>query len=180
MGTRSDIIVQRADGKWHRIYVHWDGYLSHNGKILFDHYTSQEQVEKLVALGDLSILGSRTGSKHPFEAPSRYLPGGDSLKSNPAYDAYDKKYHGMCLAYGRDRGEKDVAGTISDSLAEVWARERLLDRIHLRLDGGTMVRRRSRHRNANPRKLGRRAKRQCQANACGQGVRHDHRQASGA
>lgn len=53
MGTRSDIIVHLENGKWARSYCPWDGYLSYNGKILFDHYTSQSQAEALVALGNL-------------------------------------------------------------------------------------------------------------------------------
>ena len=100
MGTRSDIIVHRADGKWARIYCHWDGYLEHNGKILFEHYTSQKQVEALVKPGDMSSL-----------APKCTKPRGHS---------FDKKVEGYCVYYGRDRGEKDVAGTIGDSLAQVW------------------------------------------------------------
>ncbi len=103
MGTRSDIIVHRADGKWHRIYCHWDGYLSHNGKILFDHYTSQKHVEDLVALGDLSVLGPKIGERHSF----------DNRSAN-------KKAKDWCCAYGRDRGEKDVGGTIGDTLFGVW------------------------------------------------------------
>lgn len=69
MGTRSDIIVRRTDGSWKRIYCHWDGYLEHNGKILFEHYNSQELAEALVAPGDLSSLGEIVGEKHPFDAP---------------------------------------------------------------------------------------------------------------
>jgi hypothetical protein len=119
MSTRSDIIVQRADGKWHRIYCHSDGYLEHNGRILFDHYTSQAQAEKLVALGDLSALGPKIGRKHPFNRPPRFI-GQQWEETNPAYVAYKEKYDGMCLAYGRDRGDKDVAGCIGDSLPQVW------------------------------------------------------------
>lgn len=114
MGTRSDIIALRADGKWHRIYCHWDGYLEHNGKILFEHYTGQKQVEKLVALGDLSILGEKIGKKHPFDRPSF---------GKPEHDEYDRKYKGWCLAYGRDRGEKNSAGTIGDKLFDVMPSE---------------------------------------------------------
>lgn len=111
MGTRSDIIVHRQDGKWHRIYCHWDGYLEHNGRILFDHYTSQRQCEDLAALGDLSVLGERIGVKHPFDKPAF---------GTPAYEVHAKKYAGMCTAYGRDRGESNVAGTIADTLAGCW------------------------------------------------------------
>lgn len=100
MGTRSDIIVQRADGKWHRIYCHGDGYLSHNGQILFEHYTSQAQCEKLVEPGDMSVLASKC--------------------TKPKGHSFDKAVKGYCVYYGRDRGEKDVAGTIADTLPGCW------------------------------------------------------------
>lgn len=118
MGTRSDIIVHRADGKWARIYCHWDGYLSNNGRILFDHYTSQAQAEALVALGDISSLGPEIGIKHAFEAPSRYA--GKSMKTSKAFADYERKYGRMVKAYGRDRGETGTEATIGDSLFEVW------------------------------------------------------------
>lgn len=127
MGTRSDIIALRADGKWQRIYCHWDGYLEHNGKILFEHYTGQKQVEKLVALGNLSILGEKIGVKHPFDKP-RY--------DTPEHAEYEKKYAGMCLAYIRDRGLgnwhfaktkaefiKSEGGEIGDKLFDVMPEE---------------------------------------------------------
>jgi len=121
MGTRSDIIVHRADQKWARIYCHWDGYLKNNGAILFEHYTSQKKVEKLVSLGDLSVLGSEIGVKHPFEAPPRYIGDGwDKDKENPAFKTYQSKYGDMCLYYGRDRGEYNVAPKVSDTLAGCW------------------------------------------------------------
>jgi hypothetical protein len=100
MSTRSDIIVHRSDDKWSRIYCHWDGYLKHNGRILFDHYTSQHLAEALVALGDLSIL-----------APNFTKPKGHS---------FDKRVEGYNVYYGRDRGETDVGPHIFDSLAAAW------------------------------------------------------------
>lgn len=100
MSTRSDIIVHRADGSWHRVYCHWDGYIDHNGKILYENYNSQELAEKLVSFGDISSL-----------AESCDKPDGHS---------YDNKIKGYTVYYGRDRGEDDVEGTIGDSLATVW------------------------------------------------------------
>lgn len=123
MGTRSDIIVQRSDGKWCRIYCHWNGYLDHNGKILFEHYTSQQAAEALIALGSLSALGPKIGIKHPFEAPPAYKEGAGPLADNPAYLAYKRKYGGMCKAYGRDRGEADSAAQVGDTLQAVWPEE---------------------------------------------------------
>jgi hypothetical protein len=100
MGTRSDIIVQLGNGTWKRIYCHWDGYLAHNGRILFDHYTSQKQAEQLVAPGDMSSL--------------------EKDCSKPKGHSFDKRVKGYCVYYGRDRGEKDVAGTTGDTLQAVW------------------------------------------------------------
>jgi hypothetical protein len=86
MGTRSTIAIQNADGTVTGIYCHWDGYLSHNGRILAENYTTEAQVRELIALGDLSSLGETVGAKTDF--------------SNPA--------DGQCVAYGRDRGETGV------------------------------------------------------------------------
>lgn len=62
MGTRSYIIVKLRDGKWKRVYCHWDGYLKHNGRILNDHYSSQALAEKLVKPGSKAILSIMVGT----------------------------------------------------------------------------------------------------------------------
>lgn len=100
MGTRSDIIVHRANGTWARIYCHWDGYLEHNGRILFDHYTSQADAELLVSQGNLSILAERC--------------------IRPEGHSFDKPVKGFCVYYGRDRGEKGQQAETGDSLHAVW------------------------------------------------------------
>lgn len=100
MGTRSDIIVHMSDGTWKRVYCHWDGYLEHNGRILFDHYTDQAIVEALVAPGDMSML--------------------DKHCDKPDGHTFDHPKEGYTVYYGRDRGETDVDGVTGSSLAEVW------------------------------------------------------------
>jgi hypothetical protein len=86
MGTRSTIAIQNADGTVTGIYCHWDGYLSCNGRILAENYTDEAKVRELIALGDLSSLDAEIGAKTDF--------------NNAA--------EGQCVAYGRDRGERDV------------------------------------------------------------------------
>ena len=98
MGTRSRIAVQLPDASFKSIYCHWDGYPSHNGKILQDHYNDVEKVTKLVSLGDMSSLGERIGRKH-------------GINKRPA---------GSCTFYGRDRGEKGVEATVSKSLKDLY------------------------------------------------------------
>jgi hypothetical protein len=103
MGTRSDIIVHRADGSWKRVYCHWDGYLEHNGKILFEHYNDQKKAEALVEPGDMSSL--------------------DKFCTKPDGHTFDNKVDGYTTYYGRDRGESDVDGKVGKTLAEVWPPE---------------------------------------------------------
>jgi hypothetical protein len=128
MGTRSTIIVRIADDKWASIYCHWDGYLEHNGRILFDNYTSQKRCTALVKLGDLSVLGPEIGEKHPFEwqsdlynefrnkYPNDYEKQDAAMYRSTRY----KKWNTMCLAYGRDRGQKDTKADIHTSLQAAW------------------------------------------------------------
>lgn len=56
MSTRSNIAFEYVDGSVARIYCHWDGYLEHNGRILFHHYKNKEKIKKLIQLGDISGL----------------------------------------------------------------------------------------------------------------------------
>jgi len=133
MGTRSDIIVHGSDGKWRRIYCHWDGYLEHNGRILFDHYTGPKKVDALVKLGNISSLGEEIGVKHPFDKPRMHLEENGRYVDNPAYVDHMAKYGRMCTAYIRDRGMggwhyaktkaefvEALSATVADSLFEIW------------------------------------------------------------
>lgn len=96
MSTRSYIVIEkkRESGEkfYEGVYCHSDGYPSHNGQILFDHYQDRTKVEKLISLGDLSFLDERIdpteGSGHNFE--------------------YSEREKGVCVFYGRDRGETGV------------------------------------------------------------------------
>jgi hypothetical protein len=88
MATRGTIAIQNEDGTVTGIYTHWDSYLSHNGRILQNHYTDETKVRELIALGDLSCLGEDIGVKVDFE---------DHVS-----------HKGQCVAYGRDRGETNI------------------------------------------------------------------------
>lgn len=116
MSTRSDIIVKRADGKWARIYVHFDGYPSHHGPILLGHYADQAKADALVALGDLSSLDIST------DAPEGH--------------SYDNRTPGHSVAYGRDRGETGTEATVGDTLADVWPDEDTWTEYTYVYDGG--------------------------------------------
>jgi|SRR6185437_7184753 len=103
MGTRSDIIVEHSDGNWKRIYCHWDGYLDHNGTILFEHYNSQELAEKVVAPGNMSSLGKSC--------------------DKPEGHTFDNPVKGYTVYYSRDRNEDHGEGEIGAALDDVWPPE---------------------------------------------------------
>lgn len=100
MGTRSNIIGKLSDGTWKRIYCHWDGYLEHNGDILFRHYSQQDKVDALLAPGDMSSL--------------------EPDCSRPSGHSYGSPVKGHCVYYGRDRGEEGTEGHTGADLASVW------------------------------------------------------------
>jgi len=55
MSTRAVIAAKCGDGSCKAVYVHYDGYGL--WPILQENYNSQDKVDALVALGDLSSLG---------------------------------------------------------------------------------------------------------------------------
>ena len=108
MATRSLIGKQNQDGSISYIYCHYDGYPSNNGVILQEHYTTPFKVDQLLALGDLSILGTEVGEQHDFNNRTR----------------------GWCLAYGRDRGESSTEMT-TVSRDEFFEQDRGVDYLYL-------------------------------------------------
>lgn len=102
MGTRSRIAVMHGDN-CKSVYCHWDGYLDHNGRILFEHYDSSK-ANHLVALGDISSLGKEIeipeGDPHGFDNPSKDIT----------------------TFYGRDRGEKGTEFKTDDTFEKFFER----------------------------------------------------------
>jgi len=112
MSTRSKIAILNSNKTVEVIYAHWDGYPSHNGKILLEHYADTKKVRELLKCGNVSSLGANIGTKHDFDNAPKF----------------------ECNFYGRDRGEdgqeskhfqslEQYRRTIGDSWAEyvyVW------------------------------------------------------------
>ena len=109
MGTRSRIGVMHGEVV-KSVYCHWDGYLEHNGKILQEHYDSA-LANHLVALGDLSSLGTQIGEQHPF---SPYASAEDKAAYETAQEA------GWCTFYGRDRGESGTEWRVAHTFDEFF------------------------------------------------------------
>lgn len=56
MSTRSNIAIENLDGTVRAIYCHHDGYPEGVGATLATYYRTEEQIEELLALGNLSAL----------------------------------------------------------------------------------------------------------------------------
>ena len=87
MSTNAVIAVRTNENTVKAIYLHWDGYIEHAGKLLIKNYNSLEMTEKIVNLGDLSSLKKRLS------------PNKDEIHS------FEKPIHDVTVAYHRDRGD---------------------------------------------------------------------------
>lgn len=98
MSTRSNIAIKRKNGTVESVYCHWDGYLSHNGKILLKYYQDTDKINKLIDLGDISSLNKEV----------------EPTKEH----TYDNPQEGVTVAYKRDRGEDNADKRVWKSLKE--------------------------------------------------------------
>ncbi len=98
MATRSTIALEFADGTIGQVYCHWDGYLSHNGKMLMEYYSNPFILRDLIDLGDISSLRPSIGTKHPFS----------QFDNGMSTEEFNALYQDMTTFYGRDRGENNT------------------------------------------------------------------------
>jgi hypothetical protein len=73
MSTSASISVIHKNGTVSSIYCHFDGYLNHVGRVLFEDYDTLEKVEELMLKGDLSCLG------HDIDSCEYYVDRGEEL-----------------------------------------------------------------------------------------------------
>jgi hypothetical protein len=86
VGTRSFIAKQIGDDQYLTIFCHFDGHPEDNGATLVQHYNTPEQVDALLALGDLYYLREEI-------APAPGVP-----------HEHDSAQPGVTIAYQRDEG----------------------------------------------------------------------------
>ena len=97
MATRGNIAIVNEDGSITSIYCHYDSYPQYVGKMLLNHYNNVGIINELMELGDLSSLGENLyAAGHTWAAP----------------------IEGVCVAYGRDRGEKGVESRVFKSIEQ--------------------------------------------------------------
>ena len=100
MGTHAHIGIKNTDGSIEAVFCHWDGYPEFVGRILRDSYTAEEKVRKLIAFGNMSILGDRL---EPIELTAEQVK--ELGVVDPATHSYEKPQRGVCVFYHRDRGD---------------------------------------------------------------------------
>lgn len=59
MNTHAFIAKKTGADKYKAIFCQFDGYLSHAGKILAEHYDTTEKVDALLSLGGIESLGEQ-------------------------------------------------------------------------------------------------------------------------
>ena len=98
MATRGNIGIVNEDGSITAIYVHWDSYPEYVGKMLLNHYTDVDWIHMLMNLGDLSILSENVNPTGPH--------------------SFNNPQTGVCVAYGRDRGDTGTDSRTFEDLGE--------------------------------------------------------------
>jgi hypothetical protein len=126
MGTRSTIALEFADGTVGQVYCHWDGYLEHNGKILFENYSDPFKLRDLIDQGDISSLKPEIGTKHPFS----------QFETDLTYTGFADLYDNMTTFYGRDLGEEGTEARYFKDFADYKANHQREEYAYiLRTDG---------------------------------------------
>ena len=97
MSIRSMIGLKTGKTTCLSIYCHSNGWPAHNGAILLSAYDTEDKVRVLLGLGDLSRLGPELGEKRDFN---------------------DRTHPEWCLAYGRDRGDRQHTAAVHGDCAE--------------------------------------------------------------
>lgn len=65
MSTRSTIAIENEDGTIKKVYCHFDGYLSHNGRILAEQYNCYDKWKSLCLGNDLRGFDMSNGEAVP-------------------------------------------------------------------------------------------------------------------
>jgi len=93
MATRS-VIIQKKDENFKAIYCHYDG--DDRWPILQEHYSTQEKVDELIKLWNLSRLWKDLWKD---EWTGKF----DKINNWKLTQKQKDKYYNQCLAYWRDR-----------------------------------------------------------------------------
>ena len=108
MGTPSSIAVRHEDNTVTAVYVNWDGYPGYVGKMLFNHYDTEEKIRELISYGSISSLRPEIGIKHPERNPHEF--------GSAAWRWHERAYRDMTTFHARD-----CEGDMSDCAHQIHA-----------------------------------------------------------
>ena len=103
-----NFIGRKTENGAEYIYCHWGGYYDENGKILIENYTTDDDVEELLELGDASYIGDDIYQScfYSRDRGEDLIPRRNDVDSNfrpNAADSYD-----LCFLW--NKGEWWVSG----------------------------------------------------------------------
>lgn len=99
MGTRARILKKTGESSYLGIHLNYDGYPEHAGKILLEHWNTQEKVDFLIGLGDISSLGPTREDTEPYTdlgesfEDVRPLPFSNTSMSGHVYIFIENQWH---------------------------------------------------------------------------------------
>jgi|TARA_B110000977_G_C10820203_1_gene393870 hypothetical protein len=93
MGTSAMVGIIKEDGKIHASYVHYDGYVSHTGKMLIEHYNTPETAAQVSEGGYLSAL------ERDYEVSRERSVNSDMMVSFDNKHAFVSQHTGFCTDY---------------------------------------------------------------------------------
>lgn len=115
MSTRAGIGIKEADGSVKAIYLHFDGYPGHAGVMLGGWYKTREQVEALLALGDLRGIDETLEKTEAFHRDcGEELRPANSYASVEEYQLKGKSDFGADYLYLFDEGSWLVYDLFND------------------------------------------------------------------
>lgn len=109
MSTNSSISVKFGKDKVRTVYCHHDGYLEHNGAILFESYNTLRKANRIVKGGEISSLGSRL---KPYKNKNKWgktiydhnVRGMVDVPTDEPH-TFNNPHKDTTVFYHRDRGE---------------------------------------------------------------------------
>jgi hypothetical protein len=125
MSTHAAIVVE-DEGVYRSVYLHYDGYLNHTGRILKEYYSDLKLALQLISKGDLSCLCD--------DGEAKALPGADGAKSHPSLKGVCDYYHDMEYIYLWEDGHWSLVDRMSGYRLDYYDHESI-DHAHCDICG---------------------------------------------
>jgi len=111
MGTHA-LVYKKTERGYLGIEISYDGFVSHVGKILHLHYTTETKIDELILMGNLSSIGET------IEECESYYSRGEAYEDNkPKLFEKNPKYsHNYSYVYVYEEGEWTVTHGGTDIL----------------------------------------------------------------